>query len=421
MDGGGQGAGMGPGQPASAPSSSSTSLPLTAPVASDIVPHRLALLGSGTSPSSLVSKLEAENQILSLECQKLKKEVKTTAKNRDYWKNKALELEAKHSAHKASMELKMGPAKRYLSVSGGVQMAVRRNCGNASALAVSSLLDVDVSHVTLSTWEQKCAAALLLEARLYFQTAAENMGDISAAGGFALAMHTVSGDATNSKVFKQSKAQCLEVTSRHYYAAAEVESVEGVEADHLSVWPDLQVVEDGTGAGCMAMVEKQMAACGCPSWETAQPSTASVWCYTSDAGTGQKMFRKLVLNQLSQLNLANYFFSMDCLMHQVHLIISRQLSLVDVLLKTLEVPFPGAYWSAIAKLMHLWRDTGMTRTIAVCISIISMNITLPSICCNWPCIHACHMLTCCNWPCTPYADMLQVAMHTICHWPWCHM
>ena len=74
MDGGGQGAGMGPGQPASAPSSSSTSLPLTAPVASDIVPHRLALLGSGTSPSSLVSKLEAENQILSLECQKLKKD-----------------------------------------------------------------------------------------------------------------------------------------------------------------------------------------------------------------------------------------------------------------------------------------------------------------------------------------------------------
>ena len=156
---------MGPGQPASAPSSPSTSLPLTAPAASDIVPHRLALLGSGTCPSPLVCKLEAENQILSLECQKLKNEVGTTAKNRDYLRNIALELEATHSAHKAAMELKMGPAKRYLSVPGGVQVAVRRNCGNASASAVSSLLDVDVSHVTLSTWEQKCAAALLLEAR----------------------------------------------------------------------------------------------------------------------------------------------------------------------------------------------------------------------------------------------------------------
>ena len=390
---------MGPGQLASAPSS--TSLPLGAPVASDIVPHGLALLGSGTSPSSSpVCKLEADNQILSLECQKLKKELKTTAKKRDYWKKKALELEAKHSAHKVAMEVKMGPAKRYLSVSGGVQMAVRRNCGNASALAVSSLLGVDVSHVTLSTWEQKCAAALLFEARQYFQTAAENMGDITAAGGFAFAMHRVSGDATNSKVFKQSKVQCLEVTSRHYFAAAEVASVEGVEADHLSVWPDLQIVEDGTGSGCFAMVEKQMAACGCPSWKAAHPSTASVWCYTSDAGTDQKMFRKLVLNELSQLNLANYFFSTDCLMHQVHIIISKQLSLVDVLLKILQVPFPGAYWSAITKLMHLWRDTGMTRTIAVSVSIISMNITLPSIYCNWPCI--------------PYADMLQMAMHIIC-------
>ena len=383
MDVGGQGAGMGPGQPASAPSSSSsTSLPLTAPVASDIVPHRLALLGSGTSPSSLVCKLEAESQILSLECQTLKNEVKATAKNRDYWRKKALELEAQHSAHKAAMELKMGPAKRYLSVSGGVQMAVRRNCSNASALAVSSLLDVDVSHVTLSTWEQKCSAALLLEARQYFETVAENMGDITASGGFAFAMHKISGDATNSKVFQQSKVQCLGVISRHYYAASGMASVEGVEADHLSVWPDLQVVEDGTGAGCMAMVEKQMAACGCPSWEAAQPSTASVWCCTSDAGTDQKMLRKLVLNQLSRLNLANYFFRIGCLMHQVRLIISKQLSLVEVLLKMLEVPFPGAYWTAVAKLMHLWRDTGMTRTIAVCISIISMNITLPSICCN---------------------------------------
>ena len=226
------------------------------------------------------------------------------------------------------------------------------------------------------------------------------MGDVTASGGFAFAMRKISGDATNPKVFKQSKVQCLEVTSRHYCAASEVASVEGVEADHLSVWPDLQVVEDGTGAGCMAMVEKQMAACGCPSWETAQPSTASVWCYTSDAGTGQKMFRKLVLNQLSHLNLAIYFFSIDCLMHQVHLIISKPLSLAGVLFKMLEVPFPGAYWSAIAKLMHLWRQTGMTRTTAVCSSVISMKVTLPSICCNWPCI--------------PYADMLQLAMHTIC-------
>jgi len=76
-------------------------------------------------------------------------------------------------------------------------------------------------------------------------------------------------------------------------------------------------------------VEKQIAACGCPSWRAAQPSTASVWCYTSDAGTDQKMFRRLVFNQLAQLNLPNYFCSVDCLLRQVHLIICMRLSLVD--------------------------------------------------------------------------------------------
>jgi len=332
---------------------------------SELVPCGPKLkLPDASPPSSQICKLEADNQILSHEVQRLKNELKNTARNRDYWKNKALELEATYSAHQAAAAIKMGPAKRYLSVSGGVQMAVRRNCGNASALAVSSLLGVDVSHVTLSTWEQRCAAALMLEARLYFQTAATNMGDIIAAGGFAFAIHRVSGDATNSKVFKQSKVQCLEVNARHYFAANAAASSEDVEVEHLSVWPDLQIVEDGTGAGCLAMVEKQIAACGCPSWRAAQPSTASVWCYTSDAGTDQKMFRRLVLNQLAQQNLANYFFSIDCLMHQVHLIICRQLSSVDKLLKALGVPFPGAYWSGITKLMHLWRDTGMTRTVA---------------------------------------------------------
>ena len=135
-----------------------------------------------------------------------------------------------------------------------------------------------------------------------------------------------------------------------------------VHVERHSVWPDLQIVEDSTGAGCMAMVSKQMDACGCPSWKAAQPSSASAWCCTSDAGPDQKLFRKLVLVHLSKTNTPNYFFDIDCLMHQVHLIICKQLSLVDYLVKGLAIPFPGTYWSAITKLMHLWRDTGMTRT-----------------------------------------------------------
>jgi hypothetical protein len=332
--------------------------------AAELVPCGQPKLDGASTSSSQICKLEADNRLLSHEIQRLRNELTSAVRSRGYWKAKAIQLEAERSERQAAAAIKMGPAQRYLSLSGGVQMAVRRNCGNASALAVSSLLGVDVSHVTLSTWEQRCAAALMLEARLYFKTAATNMCDFIAAGGFAFAIHRISGDATNSKVFKQSKVQCLEVNARHYFAADTVASVEDVEADPVSVWPDLQIVEDGTGAGCLAMVEKQIAACGCPSWKVAQPSTASVWCYTSDAGTDQKMFRRLVLSQLAQLNLPNYFFSIDCLMHQVHLIICRQLSLVDVLLKGLGVPFPGAYWSAITKLMHLWRDTGMTRTIA---------------------------------------------------------
>eukprot|EP00972_Heterocapsa_arctica_P045119 6661999-Heterocapsa_arctica.AAC.1 len=57
-----------------------------------------------TSSSSSIVKLEADNQILSLDRQNLKRDLKAVTKNKDYWKNRTLVLEAKLSEHKAAIE-----------------------------------------------------------------------------------------------------------------------------------------------------------------------------------------------------------------------------------------------------------------------------------------------------------------------------
>ena len=75
----------------------------------------------------------------------------------------------------------------------------------------------------------------------------------------ALTLSTVASifmicDASNAGLFQKFKLQTLEIMSK--YCWADVQSFERADVE-WEYWPDVDLVKDGTGRGCLAVVSKQ--------------------------------------------------------------------------------------------------------------------------------------------------------------------
>ena len=67
--------------------------------------------------------------------------------------------------------------------------------------------------------------------------------------------HFVIGDASSAGLFQNSKRQTLKIMFK--YCWADVQSTERAYAE-WEYWPDVHLVKDGTGRGCLALVSKQL-------------------------------------------------------------------------------------------------------------------------------------------------------------------
>lgn len=89
-----------------------------------------------------------------------------------------------------------------------------------------------------------------------------------------------------------------------------------------------------------------------------------IFCVTEDCGADQKAQRQKLLSFFSEhIDVENpedddmwncWFWDMDCLVHQFHLIVASQLTLMDSCLRFLEQTF--TYYSALAKMVYTWRN-----------------------------------------------------------------
>ncbi len=73
-----------------------------------------------------------------------------------------------------------------------------------------------------------------------------------------------------------------------------------------------------------------------------------IWLVSSDAGPDQAAAQKMIMYETRQV-LDIWIFAQFCLLHQVALMVKRQLALLD------------PYWSMLAKLVNLWRCVFVTR------------------------------------------------------------
>lgn len=181
-------------------------------------------------------------------------------------------------------------------------VGIRRGMVNTSALDFGiSTLD-DVSHQTVCRCEVKTGAALASSSRLYFaelllsvllmedddvcETDAAHTipslvvaAPIAAGPGsigdgcfdsdemFTLCCIRIRCDATHSSIWQRRKLHVLEVGASyiHDYDAFTSGQFQESLRNHTIV-TDIQAVMDGSAAGTLALIEKQLSSVGCPTW-----------------------------------------------------------------------------------------------------------------------------------------------------------
>ena len=94
-----------------------------------------------------------------------------------------------------------GKSERYLSVRGGMRVAVEGCVGHAGAATTSLLTSARVSEPTVLAWQHKAADALITYNRSWHQVAKDNH-DVDD-GWFDIVF--VSADATNSDALGKDK------------------------------------------------------------------------------------------------------------------------------------------------------------------------------------------------------------------------
>lgn len=115
---------------------------------------------------------------------------------------------------------------------------------------------------------------------------------------------------------------------------------------------DLQFLPSScTGAHLFEIYKIQMRSMGLPAFEEPVPAkTVRVIVFVTDNGPDQKGAQKLIAAALRDSK-ATFFYRFKCLLHQLHLIVGKQLKRLD------------GHYSQIAKVVNVWRSTGVASKI----------------------------------------------------------
>eukprot|EP00959_Pyramimonas_sp_CCMP1952_P128681 2691206-Pyramimonas_sp.AAC.1 len=86
---------------------------------------------------------------------------------------------------------------------------------------------------------------------------------------------------------------------------------------------DLQVVHDSSGAGCFALICKQLQSLGMPLWSGHAPTPGRprciIYCSCTDAGGDVSKARRVIASQVQHVP-ELVWLDCDCMHHQSHLI-----------------------------------------------------------------------------------------------------
>ena len=113
-------------------------------------------------------------------------------------------------------------------------------------------------------------------------------------------------------------------------------------------------MKDSTGEGALAIISKQCASIGMPSWDSAVGSgEVRGYTFCTDGGPDQRKARRLIKAKVRTIPCV-YFFDTDCFSHQGHILDGAVLSFLNLLMLSLcaGVSFAGS----VAMLMNVWRS-----------------------------------------------------------------
>eukprot|EP00959_Pyramimonas_sp_CCMP1952_P411401 8620859-Pyramimonas_sp.AAC.1 len=112
---------------------------------------------------------------------------------------------------------KRGKADRYMTLGGGLSLALRRATGNTSASSLTWTLQMDVSGKTVIRYEVLLRASLVAASLSFHQQHQRDLrffaNDPNHGGAWCFEVHVLRGDATNAAIWQRQKIRCSEMES----------------------------------------------------------------------------------------------------------------------------------------------------------------------------------------------------------------
>lgn len=219
----------------------------------------------------------------------------------------------------------------WLTPSGNVALAIRRNVGNVACALLGHVILDDISGSSVARAEIRTGASLMSHAKHFYEMCRQAFKTASRPGSSQpppVAVHAFRQDATNSGVWKRSKLAAMEVES--FFTDWDLPS------NHLCRLADVQKVLDGSAKGTVSMTKKQLESLGCPTWTELKSSESHylrsgwhVYLQTTDRGSNELAARNL--NRVLYDNPKTIFMDFDCHEHATHLCVMSGLAEIDMM------------------------------------------------------------------------------------------
>lgn len=167
-----------------------------------------------------------------------------------------------------------GESTGWLTPSGMISLAIRRNMSNVAAADIGLVILADVSRWTVCRAEIKTAACLVASSHLFWSIwrseIFERMGHDKR---FSATILSWRQDCTNRSVWNKEKLCALEMEASYFIQSQSVEFDDVAPSDwqRIKQLADVIPVRDGTGKATVLMTEKLLSSLGAPTWKSFEP------------------------------------------------------------------------------------------------------------------------------------------------------
>lgn len=185
-----------------------------------------------------------------------------------------------------ALERARGGKGKYLTFSGAMSLAIRRNMSNCSQEDIGAVLLEDISRWSVSRAETRCGTALIASSRLWFASLYQELTSpiSSTVENFRVCFYSFLEDGTNSGILKGSKLGGLILRAAYLRSPENLPNVDGeVDWNSFQIYDwmetivrvaDVLPVRSGTSEATCSQTLKQLRGLGCPTWKELQSDPA---------------------------------------------------------------------------------------------------------------------------------------------------